>query len=508
MTTLAKAYLHRRWLIVSATAIGIVFLGVLWLIPSDDSRTKSEVDPEEPVQTSTLPQVTPSKVQHSANVKSPLSAESPDQNSAFSPERVIDNPDCSMLAGTGSANDTALVVLPTLTSTDFAVLNDDGLVFQDTLPPSPGRYHNFQLSKHSDGSVIVGLGDLRLNSEGFRPVHSPEPVRIYYGENLVYTSEKAWNYLVAPNGTSFVVHEPLAGGASRLVVRNIDSGTEQHIDLGTKFTPMDEYEYPYAMAYSLDAREVMIQPAHADAFGVGTYMFFSVGEGTIREVEVENSLSAWLTSSEEGYFVDHPTDIEPKDLGEVWRVSRRKFDFATGVTRDVWSRNIPLENFDGSIQLSDNGAWLALDAWNFEVIDTSTGNTAFSFPAVGSESEQLHRLTSVLGPDASAQELGRLSSRRLHGNKLMFLREFGQLSCSTKPGEEYDRKRYNECVLDHRQKGLYRSFYDVYDMNKIQQDSQPDFRVEVFRDSKCVKGTDSYRGLQNVEGKLTFLSGF
>ena len=68
----------------------------------------------------------------------------------------------------------------------------------------------------------------------FRPPEAPEPVHIYWDGELVYENDKAWRFGVAPDGSSFYVIEPLAGEASRLVVRSLDAGEEHHYDLGVR----------------------------------------------------------------------------------------------------------------------------------------------------------------------------------------------------------------------------------------------------------------------------------
>ena len=118
---------------------------------------------------------------------------------------------------------------------------------------------------------MVGLGDLRLNSKQSRPVDSPEPVRVYVGKQVVYDSDKAWDFIVAHDGSSFAVHEPLAGGASRLVVHDLELGRKRYFDLDTRLARVNAYEVDHMIDYTLDATEVMFLPAHGDARGMGTY---------------------------------------------------------------------------------------------------------------------------------------------------------------------------------------------------------------------------------------------
>lgn len=195
------------------------------------------------------------------------------------PGEVLGNLECTMVAGRGAASDAAVVVLPSGSGARFSVIGDQGQVVGGALPFTP---HHLQLGMREGGVPVVGFGDLRLNSKTFRPMDSPEPVRIYLGEQVVYESDKAWYFLVASDGAYFAVHEPLADGASRLLVRNLETGTEKHFDLGERMTPHNAYELSYAMDYTVEGSEVVFRPAHADAQGIGTYWFYPVGDGAAR----------------------------------------------------------------------------------------------------------------------------------------------------------------------------------------------------------------------------------
>ena len=133
----------------------------------------------------------------------------------------------------------------------------------------------------------MGLGDLRLNSGTFRPPESPAPVRIYMGEQVVYESEKVYNFRIARDGTSFAVHEPLAGDASRLVVHNLDLRTERHFDLGTRHDAGERLRPRPHHALHLgrngshvlvDARRLLGQRRFTG--------FYPAGEGSMRHIVV------------------------------------------------------------------------------------------------------------------------------------------------------------------------------------------------------------------------------
>lgn len=213
---------------------------------------------------------------------------------ALRPREVLGNLECTMMAGRGAASGSAVVVLATASGARFSVLDGAGTLVADTLPFRP---HHYRLGRQKNGTPVVGLGDLRLNSKQSRPVDSPEPVRVYVGKHVVYDSDKAWDFIVAHDGSSFAVHEPLAGGVPRLVVHDLELGRKRYFDLDTRLARVNAYEVDHMIDYTLDSREIMFQSAHADAMGIGTYWFYPVNEGTVRRIAVKNDYGALLISS-------------------------------------------------------------------------------------------------------------------------------------------------------------------------------------------------------------------
>ncbi len=433
----------------------------------------------------------------------PVASETRIRRGPLEPYEVLGNIECTMVEAS-RVDDIALVMLPTEDGARFSVVDSEGTALWDDVPFEP---HYYGLGKQEDGTLVVGLADLRLGSKTFRPMDSPEPLRVYVGEVAVYETAKAWDFAVAGDGSSFAVHEPYGGGASRLVVHDLASGEERHFDLGTGKSRTNAYEADYMLDYTLDGREVVFTPAHADAQGIGDYAFYPVGDGRTKGVTVENSLSAVLVSSAEGYFVDRPADLQPDDQGHVWEVAKRRFDAASGTVEDVWRHRLRLGRFDGTMFVSDDGRWLGLDSWNLHVLDTETGDVAFSYPTV-QRSEQLARLAS-LGEDASPADLGPIGSIWFRGDTMRFLRTFGNnMNCATPVGEEYDRTRYRRCVRYNRNRGRYREVVDVYDLNALAMDAQPAYRTATYRhEGGCVASTLPSRGLQSVDGKLAYLGG-
>lgn len=419
------------------------------------------------------------------------------------PERTILNVNCKMLTGSGPASGVAVVILKEGDESVFAVLDESGEIVSDRLDFHP---HHFRIGRRPDGSVLVGFGDLRLNSGVFRSPDTDEPVRIYHDEHIIYESSKVMDFDIASDGSSFFALEPSPGGASRLVVRKIESDFQKEIELGTKFSSSNDYELGgHTPFYSLDNSEIMFTPTHMDAMGVGEYWIYPVGEGRSSKVTVQDSWAAVLTSSENGYFVDRPDELSAGEAVKVWQVTRRKIDAAGGSIEDVWTRRIHIERHYGGLTLSPNGRWLGMSGWDYKVIDTESGETIFTYPLAGKPEQKLARLAPVLPVGATVSDMGRHGQLRFIGDSLVVFRIYGDTSsCSPKFGEEYDAVKRRECIRDLRLQDEYRTYFDVYDMNTIELESSPSYTTEVFEESTCMPALNSWSGLIDIEGQLAY----
>ena len=435
----------------------------------------------------------------------------------FGPQDVIGNLDCRMSAGRGPASDTALVVLPVETAegtrSRFAVLDANGQVFGGVLP---FQANHWRLGKDVNGAVVAAFANLRLNSREFRERGTPEPVHIYVDGQLAFASEHALDFGVAPNGSSFFLQEPLPGGVTRLVVYDLELGTEEHIELDDRFSPAEGFFTGYSAAYADGGKEIVFSTTYEDEFGTGTHRFFPMRGGPPREVQVgeetessgaatirlDDATSTHLRSSREGYFALPMQSRLRRGGTGVWRIVRRAFDHDSDEpVTEVWSREVRLDSFHGMMSVSGNGAWLALHAWNFQVLDAATGETVFAYPRVGNKEAELARLASVMRPGATVADLGQVDGSGFRGDRLLLFRKIGtSLGCGGGP------RQRRECIADLRRKGVYNRVVDVFDMNTIALDSQPDFRMEVGPDIPCGAGDFPLRGLQVHDGELTFLT--
>ena len=151
------------------------------------------------------------------------------------------------------------------------------------------------------------------------------------------------------DGSSFYVMEPMAGGVSQLVIRNLDLGLEIHHDLGNLQTASDGYAG--LARYSVDGSEVVFQPGALFFGGDRAVGFFPTDGSEPRQLRtsVQESVVAKFVSSNEGYFALRRGD----GLATVKREYRH--DGTEVSVHEPWSRDLLIS------QVSDDG--LAGRAW-------------------------------------------------------------------------------------------------------------------------------------------------
>lgn len=414
-------------------------------------------------------------------------------NNLLSPLEVIDNPNCVMRMGTGQASDLALVVVPDPNGARFSVVSQTGALYGGKLPFFPNHY---KLGKRANGSIVVGFGELLLNQKGNNGPEAREPVRVYVDGQLVYEQEKLSWFDVASDGSSYAAIEPLGGGMSQLLIHNLNEGTQSQHYLGNVYHS-DSYELPYLATYSIGFGEVHLVPINgASELGIGTHYFYPVQSAAkprrVRAIAESSYDFAHLTSSWEGFFFYS----EASDNGAgPFRVIKRELDWATGKFVDAWSLHIQAGIGQGGVSFSNNGRWIKIrtsplglpSMWNRNafrtyVFDTLTGERVFEFPLLSGQ-EQFMRLASVMSAGSTLDDMGRFGGLEIRGDQLMMFRTFDD--------------------PDHP--GGFRGIYDVFDMNTIQADSQPDFRVAVNRTPSNRCASRSYpRALQAQDGSLVF----
>lgn len=393
----------------------------------------------------------------------------------LTPDEVIDQTGggCSMLMGRGVAAGLAIVVnrFPNGNAwggTKFSVLDQSGAVNSGVLPFLPFQT---KVGRTASGQTIAGFGGIRIGNPNSTGLYSEgDPLRIYLGHELVYEREHVWLFDVAPNGSSFFSIESLGSDySSRLVISNLDHGTETHHYLGTMFSD-PEHDLTYLASYTSNNEEVHLEPISGRySRGLGTHYFFNVHEeGPPRSMSVPDSGlddHALFTSSAEGYFL-----YEAANGADNLHIVKAKFDWSAGVSTAVWRQDGPAGTRASHVEISPDGAWLLYSTSTagtvrrrarnedrvLHVLDAVTGEKAFALPILNVD-EQIRRLSSVLPPQATEDDAGWYNGAFFIGNDKLVVR----------------RLRETGGLVDHTAK-----FYDVYDMNSISLNAQPEYRVE------------------------------
>lgn len=455
-----------------ALAVAVVFLLFFWLgKDSAEQNVPAPVSPQSTQRKGSPPESSigkPIRVGQARRTR-------PTIQGAFTPQEVIGNRDCLFQAGRGNAAGLGLVALLNESGARFEVLDGEGRVLGGTLPFVPNHY---RIARHADGSVLTAFGDLRLNSLAFRPEETSEPVRIFRDGGMIFETDKAWDFGLSPDGSAFYVVEPTSGHASRLLIRNLDQGTEYQHDLGYEYTAVHN-ELPYGLRFTANGSEVMMVPSIMS--GGKSHIFFPADGGNRRQITLEGRGAVVFESMHHGYYAF------PQSKNEPWLIQKKELrwdapDHAPA-TKDIWSREISLEHFYGDISLSNDTAWLILDSWVIYILDAKTGATTFAWPhARPYDEEQLARLSTVLTPEATIADIGGVGQVDIVDDQLRLYRRIYR--SPTRPSY----------------------FFDVFDMTSIALDSKPKFRVAVSRSNSCQAGDFSLRGLQIVDGTLTYLT--
>ena len=421
----------------------------------------------------------------------------------LTPDEVIDQTGggCGMLMGQGSATDLAIVVTrvprgKSMGGTKFSVLDQSGAVNSGVLP-----FLSFQtkLGKTSRGQAIAGFGGIRLGNPNSTGLYAEgEPLRIYIDRELVYEREHVWLFDVAANGSSFFYIESLGSDySSRLAISSLDQGTETHYYLGTTFSH-PKHDLTYLASFTSGTEEVHLEPISArHSKGLGTHYFFDVqGEGPSRRMSVPDrglKDQALFTSSEEGYLL-----YEAANGADNLHIVKARLDWSSGVSTAVWRQEGPMGTRASHVEISPDGAWLLYstntagtvrrrarnDDRVLYVLDAATGERAFVLPIVDS-GKQMLQLSSVLPPQATENDVGWYNGAFFVGNDRLVVR----------------RLRDTDGLVDETVK-----FYDIYDMNSISLDAQPEYRVESNQHWQNVCASEGFPGtlITGEDGRLAY----
>lgn len=464
------------WSIVSLAALS----ALSWMLWRMNQSEGSAPQPASMSQVDSNAQE-PSPVWEEAEIASPSKLARYRSDLELTPGEVIDQPDCLSSGGAGAASKLGVVAVPGTDGSRFSVLNANGALVAGALPFAP---NHLRLARRGDGSIMAGFGDLRLNQIGNLSEETPEPVRIFLNDQIIYENDKVWEFALAPDGSSFFVVEPLGGRTSRLVVSNLDEGAERHFDLGDRYAS-DGHHRPYSAFYTLDGQEIHLRPTEDTGAGVH-YFFPAIGGNDPRRVRIASTGAfdrVLLVSSEEGYY-SYSSDRD----APFHRIMKRRFDWSTGVTETVWERSIPRRIGVDGLQIDSKNAWLLFDTaphlfrsnksfldsdWMYFVLNADSGEPVFRFPMASKEA-QFERVASVLPATATPGGIGNIRDATFVDDQLFIYRVAPRV-------------------------------LDVFEMNTISLESPPDFRIPVnfSYDNRCASQTFPH-SLQERNGRLVY----
>ena len=419
----------------------------------------------------------------------------------LTPADVMGNADCTMRVGAGHGRDMALVVVPGEDGSRFAIVDGSGDVFADTLPFRAAR--DSTLARRSDGSVLAGFGGSHAPRPGdsrfrraARPPFGPavQGVVVYQDGQVVYQNREATRFGLADDGTSYYVMEPMAGGVSRLLIRNLDLGLETHHDLGELQTVNEGNAY--VVRYSVGHSEVVVQPF--DFFSRSArsreFSFFPTDGSEPRRLTVDLRGLPRFVSSYEGYFA--------LTRGGGLAMVRHEYRHEEGEVSvaERWSRDLTLG------PISDDGNWVVgYSGTEVHVLDASTGETVFvhrwSTPV--DQSLRMHDGRLVLGSGTGdAEQIARCRGKR----EVVTRNQEDEPDGAVTTRYIVDVTGEEACFADLRDRGLYRTVYDVYDLRTLPDGRPPDhYQVEYGENPHCGSGDDPFGSLEVRDNELVFV---
>ena len=120
--------------------------------------------------------------------------------------------------------------------------------------------------------------------------------------------------------------------------------------------------------------------------------------------------------------------------------------------------------------------------------------------AATSISARVHVGAVTIGPELLADDPSRTDALVRAGHRI-----YEVLQRQRRKPQEWSRPVLRLCSGPEAPTGLYRTVLDVFDLERLELDSKPIFRVDYDDRDQCAIGDFPLRGLQVREGRLTFL---
>lgn len=361
-------------------------------------------------------------------------------------EDLVGDPGCRIHRGIGAAGDAAAAVVANSADSRFAVVDGAGVAFAGSVP---FRVDRAQLGRRGDGALVAAFGsagDGRL--------------AVWLNGRMVADERGVADFGLARDGAEWFLVRAEAQERFRVERHDTVSGARRSFTLGQMRDTGAGLSH--RAFYSPVANELIFEPLRPDDSYDNSFILRSP-EGKTRLVRMQ-AVQALVESNAHLYVL------------EEWRnahsIAKQAFRWEAApedrlVT--LWSRVERVAPATVRMFLSDDAAWLGLFGWRLVVFDVVSGDTVLQFPLRGDKEAEFARLRDVLPADATVADVGQATDARIaHG--LLLLRR-------TVPARGAARPSGSAEVVD------------VFRMNGLRPDSQPDMRVAADDLYRCMAAT-------------------
>ena len=355
---------------------------------------------------------------------------------------LVNDSRCRLHRGVGSARDVGAAVLADSAVSRFLVFGS-GTAFAGRLP---FRIDRVQIGRLGDGALAAafgGVGDERL--------------AVLLNGRTMADERGVVDFGLSRGGAEWFLVRRLSNGEFGIEQRDTATGAER----ATKGSWLrDTAEgLSHTAAYSLRTNVLIFTARHPDDSFENSHYLLGV-DGKVRIVRLVRVEA--IFESEAHIYVLQKVNPGTHDISKLeFRWSAPKGEKQV----EVWSRQERLAPATVEYFLSEDAAWLGLFGWNLAVLDTRTGTPTFLFPVRLDKGAELERLASVLDPEATVADVGQATSAGMAQGFLLVRR--------TVPLRETPDNASKDVV-------------DMFRLDSLQMESQPDFRVEAADLARCV----------------------
>ena len=364
-------------------------------------------------------------------------------------EDLVGEPGCRIHRGIGAARDAAAAVVANGADSHFAVVDGAGVAFAGSVP---FRVDRAQLGRRGDGALVAAFGsagDGRL--------------AVFLNGRMLADERGVADFGLARDGAEWflVRQEAEKGFHVQRVEQNDTVSGARHSFILTRVRDTGA-GLSHRGFYSPVANELIFEPRHPDDSYDNSFILRSP-EGKTRVVRMQ-AVQGLVESNAHLYVL------------EEWRnahsIAKQAFRWEAAPEErlvTVWSRVERVAPATVRMFLSDDAAWLGLFGWRLVVFDVVSGDTVLQFPLRGDKEAEFARLRDVLPADATVADVGQATDARIaHG--LLLLRR-------TVPRRGAARS------------GASAEVVDVFRMNGLPPDGQPDARVAADDLYRCMAAT-------------------